>query len=199
MLLLLFIPLLVLPLSPVASSMERVTGVTIPPILPERDHFEANQRLIQHATNVFCTGWQKEISKKVAKEMQVGDMVLLMDKNFNQSNWPQAFVTAAEPGTDGFARTVRVRTSNEIEYHRDIGKLALLEAAGEMFAMVTSKRCLTNNIVSTPIANYQATQGTQGTQDTQGTQGTQDMQDTQGTQGIQELTQPRRSKRIQEK
>jgi hypothetical protein len=116
-----------------------------------------------------------------------------MDKKFHRSDWPKAIVTATEPGTDGFVRTVGVRTSNGTEYHRDIRKLALLEAAGEMSATGTSKRCRTNNAVSTPNINLQ------DTQDTQGTQSTQDTQGTHGTQGTQELTQKRRSKRLQKK
>jgi transcriptional regulator CtsR len=78
-----------------------------------------------------------------------------MVKKFHRSDWPKAIVTATEPGTGGFVRIVRVRTSNGTEYHRNIRKLALLEAAGEMSATVTSRRCLTNNNVSTPIANSQ--------------------------------------------
>jgi hypothetical protein len=66
-----------------------------------------------------------------------------------------------------------------------------------MSATVTSKRCLTNDKVSTPNINFQ---GTQDTQDTQGTQGTQDTQGTQGTQdGLHASTELRRSKRIEEK
>jgi hypothetical protein len=116
--------------------------------------------------------------------LAIGDIVLLMDKKFHQSNWPKAIVTATEPGMDGFARIVRVRTSNGTEYHRDVRKLALLEAAGEMSTTVTSKRCLTNDNVSTPINNSQGMQNTQGTQDMQGTQ---------------DSTQPRRSKRNRKK
>jgi hypothetical protein len=122
-----------------------------------------------------------------------------MDKKFHRSNWPKAIVTATQSGTDGIVRTVRVRTSNGTDYHRDIHKLALLEAAGEMSAMVTSKRCLTNENVSTPIDDSQDTQDMQGMQGMQGTQGTQGTQDTQGTQGTQDPTQLRRSKRTQEK
>jgi hypothetical protein len=125
----------------------------------------------------------------------VGDLVLLMDKKFHQSNWPKAIVKAMEPGTDGFVRTVRVWTSNGTEYHRDVRKLALLEAAGEMSATVTSKRCLTNDNVSTPIINAEDMPDTQDMQDMQGMQGTQD---TQGMQGTQDSTQLRRSKRTQE-
>jgi hypothetical protein len=116
-----------------------------------------------------------------------------MDEKFHRSDWPKAVVTAMKPDTDGFVRTIRVRTSNGTEYHRDICKLALLEAVEEMSATVTSKRCLTNNNVSTLIVNCQDMQGMQGTQDMQG------KQDMQGAQGTQETTKTRRSKRLQKK
>jgi hypothetical protein len=88
LLLLLFIPLLVIPLSPAASSMERVNGVTFPPILPERNYFEANQRLVQHLTDILWTRWQREYLQTLQKRsnwnmpqssLAVGDIVLLMD------------------------------------------------------------------------------------------------------------------------
>jgi hypothetical protein len=95
-------------------------------------------------------------------------------------------------GSDGFVRTVSVRTSIGSEYKRDIRKLALLEAAGEMSAMLTSEKHLPNDAIPDP--NFQ------GTQDTQGTQDMQDMQGTQGTQDeLQTSTQLRSSKRLQEK
>jgi hypothetical protein len=99
----------------------------------------------------------------------MGDVVLLMDKKFHRSDWPKAIVTAAETGPDGFVRTVTVRTSIGSVFKRDIQKLALLEAAEEMSATVTSD-------------SSQGTQGTQGTQDE-----------------LQTSTQLRRSKRVQEK
>jgi hypothetical protein len=95
---------------------------------------------------MFWTRWQKKYLQTLQKRSRwnmpqnnfaVGDVVLLMDKKFHQSSWPKAIVTATESGTDGFVRTIRVRTSNGMEYHRDVSKLALLEAAGEISATVT--------------------------------------------------------------
>jgi hypothetical protein len=190
-------------LTPAMLLTPRANWVAFPPgLLGRASYHRNNWRLVQHLTDNFWTRWQKEYLQTLQKRskwampqnnLAVGDVVLLMDKKFYRSNWPKAIVTATEPGADGFVRTVRVRTSNGTEYHRDIRKLALLEAAGEMSATVTSKRCFTNNNVSTPINNSQGMQDTQGTQDPQGTQ------DTQGTQGTQESTQTRRSRRLQEK
>jgi hypothetical protein len=187
-------------LTPAMLLTPRVNWVAFPPGLPEgASYHRANWRLVQHLTNIFWTREYLQTLQKRSKwnmpqsNLTVGDVVLLMNKKFHPSNWPKAIVTATEPGADGFVRTVRVRTSNGTEYHQDVRKLALLEAAGEMSAMVTSKRCLTNNNVSTSIDNSQDTQDTQGTQGMQGTQGTQ------GMQGMQDSTQLRRSKRTQEK
>jgi hypothetical protein len=92
-LLLLFIPLLVLSLSPVASSMERESRVTFQPTLPEKaQHFEANQRVVQHSTDVFCIIWQKEYLQTFQRRCKwhipqsniaVGDVVLLIDRRFH--------------------------------------------------------------------------------------------------------------------
>jgi hypothetical protein len=132
-------------LTPAMLLTPRANWVTFLPGLPEG---ASHHRLVQHLTDIFWTRWQKEYLQSLQtrskwhvphSNIAVRDVVLLMDKKFHRSDWPKAIVTETEPGADGFVRTVVVRTSNGREYHRDIRKLALLEAAGEMSTTLTSK------------------------------------------------------------
>jgi hypothetical protein len=175
---------------------------SFPPGLPEgATYHQKKWRLVQHLTDVFWTRWQKEYLQTLRKRSKwhipqnnlvIEDVVLLMDKRLHRSDWPKAIVTSTEAGPDGFVRTVTVRTSNGSEYERDIRKLALLEAAGELCVTVTPERHLSNKDKGTPDLNCQDMQSMQDTQGMQGTQGTQGTQDELNT------TKLRRSRRIQE-
>ena len=80
------------------------------------------------------------MAEGVSANIAVRDVVLLMDKIFHRSDWPKAIVMETEPGPDGFIQTTIVRTSNGSEYKQDIRKLALLEAAEDVSATVTSTK-----------------------------------------------------------
>ena len=60
--------------------------------------------------------------------MQEEDIVLLMDKQQEKSQWPLARVTRIMPGSDGLVRTVEVKTATGT-YIRPIQRLCMLEEA----------------------------------------------------------------------
>ncbi len=62
---------------------------------------------------------------KKRENVAVGDIVLLIDKDRQRSNWCMGVVIEVYPGTDGSVRSVKVRTSTGV-YDRPITKLCLL-------------------------------------------------------------------------
>ena len=57
---------------------------------------------------------------------QVGDLVLMADKNIPRGQWPKALVEQVFPDSEGIVRQVVVRTADGV-YRRDIRKLCMLE------------------------------------------------------------------------
>jgi hypothetical protein len=98
-------------------------------------------------------------------------------------------MVTSETGPDGVITMVSMRIWNGSEYKEHIRKLATLEEAGQMSAMVISERHFPKDARNIPDPNCQGMQDTQDTQGTQGTQGIQGMQDE-----LQTSTQLRRSK-----
>ena len=47
------------------------------------------------------------------RNLQVGDLVLLRDKQAARNNWPMARVNATFPGKDGHVRKVEVKTTDQ--------------------------------------------------------------------------------------
>ena len=64
----------------------------------------------------------------VDRDVQVGDVVLLMDKQQDKSQWPLARVVETFPGSDGLVRTVEVKTAAG-SYLRPVQRLCMLEEA----------------------------------------------------------------------
>ena len=63
---------------------------------------------------------------KPQQNFQIGDLVLVNDKNIPRGLWPIGMVTKVFPGPDGKIRTVELRTKDSV-YIRPIVKVALLE------------------------------------------------------------------------
>ena len=64
------------------------------------------------------------------RNLQIGDVVLIMGENTPRKNWPMGRVIQTFPGKDGLVRTAQVRTSWSI-LTRPVAKLCLLEAVGD--------------------------------------------------------------------
>ena len=70
--------------------------------------------------------WQKD-----NRNLQVGDVVLMVEPAVPRGLWPLARVTEVLPGPDGRVRTVRLATATGGTYTRPATKTALLEQSAE--------------------------------------------------------------------
>ena len=93
--------------------------------------------------DIFWTEWQnyifaiaqkREKWMKPCKNAQVGDMVLLCDKNLPRLQWAEATITAVKKDEDGLVRTVTVkpfptpgRSITEAPRERSIHDLVLIK------------------------------------------------------------------------
>ena len=68
--------------------------------------------------------WQNE-----KRNLQVGDVVLMMEDGAPRGFWPLSRVTRVFPGDDGRVRSVEVKTASGTIYHRPTAKVCLLEEA----------------------------------------------------------------------
>ena len=57
--------------------------------------------------------------------MAVSDIVLLKQENTSRNVWPMVRITSTKPDSEGFVRSVFLKTSTT-ELHRPISKLVLL-------------------------------------------------------------------------
>nr|XP_055045170.1 uncharacterized protein LOC129431346 [Misgurnus anguillicaudatus] len=99
------------------------TGVPPPPgDFSDRDLYTKQWRQVQALANQFWTRWSREYLPCLQqrqkwtvprKNLQVGDVVLLRDKQIARNCWPMARITAIFPGLDGHVRKVEVTTSDQ--------------------------------------------------------------------------------------
>ena len=68
--------------------------------------------------------WQKE-----RRNLQVGDVVLVVEDSAPRGFWPLARITGVSPGSDGRVRSVEVKTASGAVYRRPTAKVCLLEEA----------------------------------------------------------------------
>ena len=92
---------------------------------------------VQAMADVFWSRWTKEylptlqLRKKWQREkrdVKEGDLVMLLENLLPRNRWPLARVLQVFPGSDGFVRTVEVKTARG-KYTRPVAKLCLLEEA----------------------------------------------------------------------
>ena len=99
------------------------------------DMYRKRWRYVQHLVNQFWRRWQKEYIPELMKRhkwtemqrnIQVGDLILLMQENTPRGLWPLGIIVEVMNGRDGLVRSVRVRTS-ATTLVRPITKIVLLE------------------------------------------------------------------------
>uniref|UniRef100_UPI0009B3E70D uncharacterized protein LOC109953346 n=1 Tax=Monopterus albus TaxID=43700 RepID=UPI0009B3E70D len=139
------------PLTPVSSDPEnpfilspsmlltQKVGVS-PPLgnFSDKDLYTKQWRQVQALANQFWTRWRKEylhllqLRQKwtaVRRNLQVGDLVLLRDKQTARNCWPMARITATFPGNDGHVRKVELKITdqgNPKTFLRPLGEVVLL-------------------------------------------------------------------------
>lgn len=104
----------------------------------EKDMYTKHWKQVQTLANQFWTRWRKEYLPHLQrrqkwtthrKDLQVGDVVLLKDKQTERNNWPMGRINATFPGRDGHVRQVEVKTSNTKTFLRPITEVVLLCSA----------------------------------------------------------------------
>ena len=94
-------------------------------------------RQVQYLADVFWKRWTREYLPLLRqrtkwqdphRNVQVGDLVLVLERPLPRHQWPVARVTAVHPGQDGLVRSARIRTKDS-ELVRPVTKLCLLEEA----------------------------------------------------------------------
>ena len=116
----------------------KVTGLP-PGFFTQEDRFGRKQwRKVQYLADLFWKRWineylrhlqEREKWTKVQKNIQVGDLVMIAEKEQTRSKWPLGRVTETFTGKDGHVRSAKVKTANA-EFHRPIIKLCVLEPCG---------------------------------------------------------------------
>ena len=109
------------------------------PVTPTEDtNIRSKWRSVQAATEMFWKRFIKEYLPTLTKRnkwttlqqnMQVGDLVILNEKNLLRSKWLLGRITKTMPGNDDVVRVVEVKTPTGYLI-RPVGSLSLLEEAG---------------------------------------------------------------------
>ena len=99
------------------------SGVPPPPgDFSVKDLYTKQWRQVQALANQFWTRWSQEYLPSLQhrqkwtvprRNLQVGDLVLLRDKQVARNYWPMARVNATFPGKDGHVRKVEVKTTDQ--------------------------------------------------------------------------------------
>lgn len=115
------------------------SGVPPPPgDFTEKDLHTKQWRQVQALANQFWTRWSPEYLPslqprqkwtRTRRDLQVGDLVLLRNKQTSRNCWPMARITATFPGKDGHVRKVELKTTDQgtvKTFLRPIAELVLL-------------------------------------------------------------------------
>jgi len=101
----------------------------------ESELFRRKWRCVQHLANQFWSRWIREYVPELQRRckwlnkqrnFQVGDLVLLCEESTPRGVWPLGIVTAVNPSSDGFIRSVTVKTKCST-FVRPITKIVFLE------------------------------------------------------------------------
>ena len=105
-----------------------------PDMFEEEDQYKARWKHVYLLANEFWQRWtkylpmlqehQKWLDPKL--NFNVGDLVLVTEKNVPRGQWPKGLIEETFPGSEGKVRQITVKTANAV-YQRDIRKLCLLE------------------------------------------------------------------------
>ena len=101
-----------------------------------REHY----RYLQRVLNLFWSMWKTVYLQSLAARkkwqikrpnLEVGDVVLEVNKNFRRGEWSIGHVTKVFPGTDGCVRAVDIQLPTGI-FRRGITELCLLESSSSV-------------------------------------------------------------------
>lgn len=96
-------------------------------------------RQAQLLADTFWRRWLKEYLPSLQgrgkwitpkRDIQIGDLVLVLHENLPRGDWPRGLVTQVKQGGDGRTRDVSIRTTKGV-IERDIRKICLLEGVDD--------------------------------------------------------------------
>ena len=128
-----------LPLTPNHLLLLR-SGPTLPPgLFVKQDLYRRRWRQVQYMADLFWKRWlseylpslqEKQCRTDRKRNMQVGDLVLVIGESVGRQNWPLGLIMQTYPSSDGMVRSVQVKTSKGF-YDRPVHKLCLLEGSND--------------------------------------------------------------------
>lgn len=112
------------------------SGIKAPGEFSDSDRFHRKSwRRIQHLANLFWQRWTKEYLPSLTrrtkwhanvKNIEVGDLVIVVDSASTRSQWTKGKVISATPGSDGVVRRATIQTSQGVLVRPTV-KLAILD------------------------------------------------------------------------
>ena len=136
------------PITPVSSDPQDLEALTpnhilllrrnpssAPDVFKESDKFKARWKHIHLLADHFWQRWTKEYLPTLQERQkwlcpqpnfEIGDLVLMADRNTPRGQWAKALVEQTFPDSEGLVRQVVIRTADGV-YRRDVRKLCLLE------------------------------------------------------------------------
>ncbi|XP_072921514.1 uncharacterized protein [Hemitrygon akajei] len=125
-------------LSPSMLLTQKAGAAPPPGDFSEKDLYTKQWRQVQALANRFWSRWRQEYLpllqhrqkwSETRRNLQVGDLVLLRDKQIARNCWPMARITATFPSRDGHVRKVELKTTdqgNVTIYQRPVTEVILL-------------------------------------------------------------------------
>ena len=123
-------------LSP-AQLMSGVTDATVDPSqFLDCDGYRRSYKMLREAVNIWWYKWQRLYLSTLqqrqkwhtpARNLKIGDLVLMVEPKLARGHWLKAMVTQTFPDKWGVVRKVQVRTAKKTFFQRDVRKLVLLE------------------------------------------------------------------------
>ncbi|XP_059828204.1 uncharacterized protein LOC132395502 [Hypanus sabinus] len=125
-------------LSPSMLLTQKAGAPPSPGDFSDKDLYTRQWRQVQALANQFWSRWRHEYLPLLqhrqkwtepCRNLQVGDLVLLRDKQITCNCWPMARNTATFPNRDGHVRKVELKTSDQVDvkiYQRPVTEVILL-------------------------------------------------------------------------
>ncbi|XP_059802718.1 uncharacterized protein LOC132379125 [Hypanus sabinus] len=125
-------------LSPSMLLMQKAGALPPPGDFSDKDLYTKQWRQVQALANWFRSRWRQEYLPLLqhrqkwtepCRNLQVGDLVLLRDKQIARNCWPMAKITATFPSRDGHVRKVELKITDQGDvkiYQRPVTEVILL-------------------------------------------------------------------------
>ncbi|XP_059825157.1 uncharacterized protein LOC132393780 isoform X2 [Hypanus sabinus] len=125
-------------LSPSTLLTQKAGAPPPPGDFSDKNLYTKQWRQVQALANQFWSRWRQEYPPSLQqrrkwteprRNLQVGDLVLLRDKQATRNSWPTARITATFPSEDGHVRKIELKTTDQGDvkiYQRPVTEVILL-------------------------------------------------------------------------